>query len=338
MVGDGTNDMLAMREAAAGISLAAKISPSLLQKQAKNSFEQPQAKQTTLKKGKSSSRKNQNPETSLLNEDNRRFSFIRKFIDRIIEKFNSVDENEIVQPSTIASSFSTSDVNPIIVLEILNQSLATIATVKFSLMLCCAYLFVDFFFRLQMFTTDTEFTEFQQLFEALPLQVLSMMVMSMRHSIQKTAKKDLKHPKRLFPWKLLANIIFQNILTLLIIQYAHTMIAHNFSNQCPNDSDLSVNSPCKTIYHYLFCIIEFSTILFYYPGSKFFTNITETKFFRGTMLAIGAVVYMIVAGKTPSREIMTDIAIPLHLKANIIGVIGLYSLSTFTFSKILNPF
>ena len=65
-------------------------------------------------------------------------------------------------------------------LEILNQSLATIATVKFSLMLCCAYLFVDFFFRLQMFTTDTEFTEFQQLFEALPLQVLSMMVMSMR--------------------------------------------------------------------------------------------------------------------------------------------------------------
>ena len=114
MVGDGTNDMLAMREAAAGISLAAKISPSLLQKQAKNSFEQPLAKQTTLKKGKSSSHKNQNPETSLLNEDNRRFSFIRKFIDRIIEKFNSVDENEIVQPSTIASSFSTSDVNPII--------------------------------------------------------------------------------------------------------------------------------------------------------------------------------------------------------------------------------
>lgn len=93
MIGDGTNDILAMRESIAGLSLAAKVN------------------ENSLKKQKSQILGNNAKKPSKTEAD--KMKFLPQFIKAIKQNVENVDDDKSVQPSTIASSFATSETSPL---------------------------------------------------------------------------------------------------------------------------------------------------------------------------------------------------------------------------------
>ncbi|MEN2499438.1 MAG: hypothetical protein MHMPM18_003649, partial [Marteilia pararefringens] len=274
MVGDGANDIIAMRQAASSFSLSSSETKLI------NAFNDKKTDEVI-------------PSTTP--------SSFRTFWN-FVSKYSNNDGSSEFSLCTIGSSFFTNSSNPNGLLHILKQSKSSTAFVKYFGLMSISFAVFDFFFTLVTLKSHIKLAESNLMLEAYILLIASTLAMAPSLNVDEKIPNNLSvKSNSLYSLKLGSTFAFSLLADLSILLYFQHYVSLNFSGKCTNDLNMSIISPCKAIFMYLFIMVELLSFYIYYPGKKFIEPINRTKLFKYLFMVIPAILFMAWQGLSPGN-------------------------------------